>query len=125
ADLSEDELRGVVEEFNQAIVNCGKQGFPDSAEEQLSMAIHAVFESWSNDRAQYYRKLNGISDDLGTAVTVQAMVFGNADANSGTGVAFTRNPNDGSKALYGEFLIGRQGEDLVSGTHTPIDLSDR
>jgi pyruvate,orthophosphate dikinase len=92
---------------------------------QLEQTIEAVFRSWDSARAKAYRKHHGISDDLGTAVTVQAMVFGNADERSGSGVAFTRNPNDGSKALYGEYLIGRQGEDLVSGTHTPIDLSDR
>jgi pyruvate, orthophosphate dikinase len=91
---------------------------------QLEETIEAVFRSWDSQRAKAYRKHHGISDDLGTAVTVQAMVFGNADENSGSGVAFTRNPNDGSKTLYGEYLIGRQGEDLVSGTHTPIDLSD-
>jgi pyruvate,orthophosphate dikinase len=89
---------------------------------QLEQAIEAVFRSWDSARAKAYRKHHGISDDLGTAVTVQAMVFGNADDRSGSGVAFTRNPNDGSKALYGEYLIGRQGEDLVSGTHTPLDL---
>jgi pyruvate, orthophosphate dikinase len=91
---------------------------------QLEQTIEAVFRSWDSGRAKAYRKHHGISDDLGTAVTIQAMVFGNADQNSGSGVAFTRNPNDGGKALYGEYLIGRQGEDLVSGTHTPIDLSD-
>jgi pyruvate,orthophosphate dikinase len=91
---------------------------------QLERAVEAVFRSWDSARAKAYRKHHGISDDLGTAVTIQAMVFGNADDSSGSGVAFTRNPNDGSKALYGEYLIGRQGEDLVSGTHTPIDLSD-
>jgi pyruvate,orthophosphate dikinase len=91
---------------------------------QLEQAVEAVFRSWDSARAKAYRKHHGISDDLGTAVTIQAMVFGNADDNSGSGVAFTRNPNDGSKTLYGEYLIGRQGEDLVSGTHTPIDLSD-
>lgn len=91
---------------------------------QLEQAVEAVFLSWDSARARAYRKHHGISDDLGTAVTVQAMVFGNADESSGSGVAFSRNPNDGSRALYGEYLIGRQGEDLVSGTHTPIDLSD-
>jgi pyruvate, orthophosphate dikinase len=91
---------------------------------QLEQTIEAVFRSWDSPRAKAYRKHHGISDDLGTAVTIQAMVFGNADERSGSGVAFTRNPNDGSKALYGEYLIGRQGEDLVSGTYTPIDLAD-
>ena len=92
--------------------------------EQLELAIAAVFRSWDSPRAKAYRQHHGIPDDLGTAVTVQSMVFGNADENSGSGVAFTRNPNDGTRALYGEYLIGRQGEDLVAGTHSPIDLSD-
>ena len=92
--------------------------------DQLEVAISAVFRSWDSARAKAYRQHHGISDDLGTAVTVQAMVFGNADENSGSGVAFTRNPNTGEKALYGEYLVGRQGEDLVAGTQSPIDLSD-
>lgn len=92
--------------------------------EQLELAIGAVFRSWDSPRAKAYRQHHGISDDLGTAVMIQAMVFGNADRNSGSGVAFTRNPNDGAKALYGEYLVGRQGEDLVAGTVSPIDLSD-
>ena len=92
--------------------------------DHLERAVAAVFRSWDSARAKAYRQHHEISDDLGTAVTVQAMVFGNADENSGSGVAFTRNPNDGQKALYGEYLIGRQGEDLVAGTHSPIDLSD-
>jgi pyruvate,orthophosphate dikinase len=91
---------------------------------QLELAIAAVFQSWDSPRAKAYRAHHGISDDLGTAVTIQAMVFGNADENSGSGVAFTRNPNDGARTLYGEYLVGRQGEDLVAGTHSPIDLSD-
>ncbi|MFO1352756.1 MAG: PEP/pyruvate-binding domain-containing protein, partial [Gammaproteobacteria bacterium] len=92
--------------------------------EQLELTIGAIFRSWDSARAKAYRQHHRIADDLGTAVTVQAMVFGNADQNSGSGVAFTRNPNNGGKALYGEYLIGRQGEDLVSGAHTPIDLAD-
>jgi pyruvate,orthophosphate dikinase len=102
------------------------EGEPVGAEPmaQLELAIAAVFRSWDGARAKAYRKHHAISDDLGTAVTIQAMVFGNADENSGSGVAFTRNPNDGAKALFGEYLVGRQGEDLVAGTHSPIDLSD-
>jgi pyruvate, orthophosphate dikinase len=92
--------------------------------EHLELAIAAIFRSWDSPRAKAYRQHQGISEDLGTAVTVQSMVFGNADENSGSGVAFTRNPNDGTKALYGEYLVGRQGEDLVAGTHSPIDLAD-
>ena len=90
----------------------------------LERAVAAVFRSWDSARARAYRQHHGISDDLGTAVTIQAMVFGNADENSGSGVAFTRDPNNGQKVLYGEYLVGRQGEDLVAGTHSPIDLSD-
>jgi len=91
---------------------------------QLIEAVAAVFRSWDSPRAQAYREHHGISDDMGTAVTIQSMVFGNMDDQSGTGVAFTRDPNDGQKTLYGEYLVGHQGEDLVSGTHTPIRLSD-
>jgi pyruvate, orthophosphate dikinase len=91
---------------------------------QLQRAIAAVFESWDSRRARAYRAHHRIADDLGTAVTVQAMVFGNFDARSGSGVAFTRNPNTGAAELYGEFLTGRQGEDLVSGSATPVALAD-
>jgi pyruvate,orthophosphate dikinase len=91
---------------------------------QLEQAIKAVFESWDSKRAQSYREHHGISHELGTAVTVQAMVFGNLDAQSGSGVAFTRNPNTGANCLYGEYLVGRQGEDLVSGVTSPVDLVD-
>lgn len=90
---------------------------------QLLEAVAAVFRSWESHRAKAYREYHGIPHDLGTAVTVQAMVFGNADADSGSGVAFSRNPNDGTPALYGEYLVGRQGEDIVSGAKTPVDLS--
>lgn len=92
--------------------------------QHLEAAIGAVFRSWNSKRAVAYRDHHGIPHDLGTAVTVQAMVFGNLDGDSGSGVAFTRDPNTGEAALYGEYLTGRQGEDLVAGTHTPIDLAD-
>jgi len=92
--------------------------------EQLRLAIAAVFGSWHNRRARAYRKNQGISDELGTAVTIQAMVFGNRDGRSGSGVAFSCNPNTGERGLFGEYVVGRQGEDLVAGTATPIDLSD-
>lgn len=91
--------------------------------DQLSRAVLAVFDSWNSPRAKAYRQHQGIAHDLGTAVTVQAMVFGNVDDNSGSGVAFSRNPNTGESRLYGEYLIGRQGEDLVSGASTPVDLA--
>jgi pyruvate,orthophosphate dikinase len=89
---------------------------------QLQRAVAAVFESWDSRRARAYRAHHAISDELGTAVTIQAMVFGNFDTRSGSGVAFTRNPNSGERALYGEFLLGRQGEDLVSGSATPLPI---
>lgn len=91
---------------------------------QLDQAISAVFESWDSRRAKAYRVHHGIADDLGTAVTIQAMVFGNLNGQSGSGVAFTRNPNTGAAELYGEYLTGRQGEELVSGSTTPVDLAN-
>jgi pyruvate, orthophosphate dikinase len=123
ADLSEAELQALVEGFEQAIRSYAKKVFPSTAEQQLSMAINAVFESWDNERARYYRRLHGIPDNLGTAVTVQAMVFGNADARSGTGVGFTRNPSTGENAIFGEFLANAQGEDIVAGSRTPVPIS--
>lgn len=91
---------------------------------QLRLAVAAVFGSWNSRRAKAYRKNQGIADDLGTAVTVQAMVFGNRDRRSGSGVAFSCNPNTGERGLFGEYVVGRQGEDLVAGTATPVQLSD-
>ncbi|MFZ0798894.1 MAG: pyruvate, phosphate dikinase, partial [Terriglobales bacterium] len=96
--------------------------FPQDAKEQLVMARDAVFRSWNNDRARHYRRINNISDDLGTAVNVQAMVFGNLGDTSGTGVGFTRNPANGTKEFYGEFLLNAQGEDVVSGVRTPVPI---
>lgn len=93
---------------------------PHDPRNQLLQAVTAVFESWNSRRARAYRQHHGIPDELGTAVVVQAMVFGNLDENSGSGVAFSRNPNTGEERLYGEYLRGRQGEDLVSGSHTPV-----
>lgn len=87
------------------------------------MAITAVFDSWGNNRAIVYRRINKIPDDIGTAVNVQSMVFGNMGPTSGTGVAFTRNPATGVKELYGEYLINAQGEDVVSGVRTPQHIS--
>jgi pyruvate, orthophosphate dikinase len=92
--------------------------------DHLIETVAAVFRSWDSARAKAYRKHHAIPDDMGTAVTIQSMVFGNMDMQSGTGVAFTRDPNTGENTLYGEYLVGHQGEDLVAGTHTPIKLSD-
>src|SRR5438309_9004682 len=87
--------------------------------EQLTLARDAVFRSWNNERARHYRRMNQISDDLGTAVNVQCMVFGNLGDDSGTGVGFTRNPSTGAKEFYGEYLTNAQGEDVVAGIRTP------
>ena len=100
------------------------KAFPQDAMEQLQGARDAVFRSWFTDRAIYYRKMNQIPDDLGTAVNVQAMVFGNLGETSATGVGFTRNPATGEKAFYGEFLENAQGEDVVSGVRTPHPISE-
>ena len=99
------------------------QDFPQDPKEQLFGAINAVFRSWENPRAQYYRKLNGIPSSWGTAVNVQSMVYGNMSETSGTGVAFTRNPATGENKLYGEYLINAQGEDVVAGVRTPEPIS--
>jgi pyruvate, orthophosphate dikinase len=124
SELSEAGLQSVIEGFHQAIERCAQTSFPQTAVQQLSMAVHAVFKSWRNERAQYYRRLNGIPDDLGTAVTVQAMVFGNVDQRSGTGVGFTRNPSTGENSILGEYLANAQGEDIVAGTRTPMPISE-
>jgi pyruvate,orthophosphate dikinase len=123
SELSEAALAGISESFHEAIMRCSGRAFPDDAHEQLSLAINAVFNSWSNARAITYRRLNGISNELGTAVTVQAMVFGNAGCDSGTGVGFTRNPSTGSPEVFGEFLANAQGEDIVAGTRTPVAIA--
>lgn len=106
-----------------ALANEGADDVRPEPHWQLVRAIAAVFQSWDSSRARAYREHHHIPDDLGTAVTVQAMVFGNMDARSGSGVAFTRNPNTGEPTLYGEFLTGRQGEDLVSGSATPVSIA--
>lgn len=113
----------VVERFQQIIEKENGKVFPQDPREQLLQAIKAVFASWNNPRAVVYRRLNGIPDDLGTAVNVQAMVFGNLGEDSGTGVAFTRNPSTGEKKLYGEFLFNAQGEDVVAGIRTPLPIA--
>ena len=97
--------------------------FPESAKEQLFMAVNAIFNSWENDRAILYRKINGIDDSMGTAVVIQEMVFGNRNDNSGTGVAFSRNPSNGENELFGEYLLKAQGEDIVAGIRTPEPIA--
>jgi pyruvate,orthophosphate dikinase len=108
--------------YKQKIKEKAGREFPQGPKEQLLMAVEAVFKSWNNQRAKVYRKINKIPDDLGTAVNVQTMVFGNKGDDSGTGVAFTRNPSTGENKVYGEFLMNAQGEDVVAGIRTPQSI---
>jgi pyruvate,orthophosphate dikinase len=121
-DLDAKALKEVIAEYEKVVKKHAKRDFPQDPHEQLVMARDAVFRSWNNDRAKHYRRINNISDDLGTAVNVQAMVFGNLGDTSGTGVGFTRNPAIGTKEFYGEFLLNAQGEDVVSGVRTPVHI---
>jgi pyruvate, orthophosphate dikinase len=121
-DLKTKDLSGIIA-AQKEIMRAEHHDIPDDPYEQLRVAIAAVFNSWMGRRACDYRRINRIPDDLGTAVNVQAMVFGNMGANSGTGVAFTRNPSTGKKELYGEYLLNAQGEDVVAGTRTPNPIS--
>ncbi|MCH4887705.1 pyruvate, phosphate dikinase [Acidaminobacter sp. JC074] len=116
-------LRKIVEEFKGVVLKETRSPFPQDAKEQMYQAINAVFESWNNHRAIVYRKINQIPDDLGTAVNIQEMVFGNTGERSGTGVAFTRNPSTGENGVYGEYLLNAQGEDVVAGIRTPKHIS--
>jgi len=121
-DLTAEDLEEVIVEYKKIVKKNTGVDFPQDPKVQLIEAVKAVFRSWNNDRAILYRKLNGISDSLGTAVNVQSMVFGNMGNTSGTGVAFTRNPADGTKKIFGEFLVNAQGEDVVAGVRTPVDI---
>jgi len=121
-EVGAEDLKVLCEQFKQHTKERTGKDFPQDVMEQLQGAIEAVFRSWMNERAIVYRRREKISDDLGTAVNVQAMVFGNTGENSGTGVAFTRNPATGEKALYGEYLMNAQGEDVVAGVRTPMDI---
>src|SRR5450755_2601366 len=121
-DLDAKALKEVIEEYKKVVKKNTKHDFPQEPRQQLVMARDAVFRSWQNDRAKTYRRLNNIDDMLGTAVNVQAMVFGNLGDTSGTGVGFTRNPSTGAKEFYGEFLLNAQGEDVVSGVRTPVPI---
>ncbi len=123
-ELSAEDWQKVIVDFNAKIVALRGEPFPQHPQEQLWGAISAVFGSWMNPRAKIYRQLHNISETWGTAVTVQAMVFGNMGETSATGVAFTRNPSTGAKELYGEFLINAQGEDVVAGLRTPQNLTE-
>ncbi len=123
-ELSAEDLKDLVARFKEEIKRRKGIDFPQDPLEQLERAIIAVFRSWDNERAVTYRRLYDIPDDWGTAVNVQAMVFGNTGEKSGTGVGFTRNPATGEKKIYGEFLLNAQGEDVVAGIRTPLQLDE-
>lgn len=118
-DLKAEDLKEIIKRYKELYSSILKEDFPQDPKKQLWMAIDAVFNSWNNERAITYRKYNKIPDDLGTAVNVQSMVFGNMGFDCGTGVGFTRNPSTGEKKLYGEYLLNAQGEDVVAGIRTP------
>ena len=122
-DLSTDDLRELVGRFKEIYRDGTGRDFPQEPREQLERAIRAVFDSWETPRAQVYRRANDIPDDLGTAVNIVQMVFGNKGDQSGTGVCFTRDPSTGEPGLWGEFLTNAQGEDVVAGIRTPEPLA--
>ncbi len=123
-ELTTDDLKEMVKEFKAAIKEIKGIDFPEDPKEQLWGAINAVFGSWMNERANYYRRMNNIPEEWGTAVNVQTMVFGNSGEDSGTGVAFTRDAATGENYFYGEFLMNAQGEDVVAGTRTPNKIEE-
>ena len=122
-DLTADDLKEVIAKFKAIYKDKMGEDFPQDPKTQLMEAVKAVFRSWDNERAIVYRRMNDIPGDWGTAVNVQAMVFGNMGETSGTGVAFTRNPSTGEKGIYGEYLINAQGEDVVAGIRTPQPIT--
>ncbi|TDL98060.1 pyruvate, phosphate dikinase [Macrococcus brunensis] len=122
ADIPAEDLKAICERFKDIYTEEVYKPFPQEPLDQLNEAIEAVFKSWNNDRARIYRELNEIPHDIGTAVNVQEMVFGNSGEKSGTGVAFTRNPSTGENKLYGEYLLNAQGEDVVAGIRTPKEI---
>ncbi|MBI2634782.1 pyruvate, phosphate dikinase [Candidatus Peregrinibacteria bacterium] len=123
-DLKADDLKKLVKKFREIVKKEAGKDFPEKPLEQLKMAIEAVFNSWDNERARAYRMIHNITGLKGTAVNVQSMVFGNMGNDSGTGVAFTRNPSNGDKEFYGEFLMNAQGEDVVAGIRTPLSIGE-
>jgi pyruvate,orthophosphate dikinase len=123
-ELGADDLRELLDRFRTIYRDATGRDFPLSPREQLERAVRAVFESWNTQRAQVYRRANGIPDDLGTAVNVVQMVFGNKGDDSGTGVAFTRDPSTGEQGIWGEFLVNAQGEDVVAGIRTPQPIAE-
>ena len=122
-ELTAEDLKELIERFKAVYKEAKQEDFPQEPKEQLMGAVKAVFRSWDNPRAIVYRRMNDIPGDWGTAVNVQAMVFGNMGDTSGTGVAFTRNPSTGEKGIYGEYLINAQGEDVVAGVRTPQPIT--
>ena len=123
-ELDTEDLKELVGRFKEIVAKEAGRGFPQDPTEQLHLSIEAVFRSWDNRRARDYRRRNKISDDLGTAVNVQSMVFGNKGEDSGTGVAFTRDPSSGEKKPYGDYLVDAQGEDVVAGIRNTLKLED-
>ncbi|MGA3042842.1 MAG: pyruvate, phosphate dikinase [Bryobacteraceae bacterium] len=122
-DLTAEDLKAVIADYKKLVEKKTGKPFPQEAIQQLALSRDAVFRSWFNARAKHYRKMNNIPDNLGTAVNVQAMVFGNMGDTSATGVGFTRNPSTGEKVFYGEYLVNAQGEDVVSGVRTPQPIA--
>ena len=122
-DLDADDMKEITNKFKEIYKNLANEEFPQDPKVQLIEAVTAVFRSWNNERAIYYRRMNDIPSSWGTAVNVQEMVYGNSGDKSGTGVAFTRNPATGENKLYGEYLINAQGEDVVAGIRTPQPIS--
>jgi pyruvate, orthophosphate dikinase len=123
-ELNAGDLKKVVSEYKKVVRKATGKDFPQDPREQLRLSINAVFNSWNNERAVTYRKLNNISGLLGTAVNIQSMVFGNMGESSGTGVCFSRNPSNGENLFYGEFLMNAQGEDVVAGIRTPLPIAE-
>src|SRR6266851_3737299 len=123
-DLKAEDLKAVIADYKKRVKKETKKDFPQDTRQQLAMARDAVFRSWWNPKAAYYRKMEKIPDEIGTAASVQAMVFGNLGDTSATGVGFTRDPGSGEKIFYGEFLINAQGEDVVAGIRTPQPIHD-
>ncbi len=123
-ELTVDHLKGIIADYLSLVKHDTGEEFPQDVRVQLRRSVEAVFRSWGNERAVFYRKLNGIPDDLGTAVVIQSMVFGNMGDDSATGVAFTRNPSTGERKFYGEYLLNAQGEDVVAGIRTPRPIQE-
>ena len=123
-DLTAEDLQAIITDYKKLVEKETKKPFPQDTHDQLAMSRDAVFKSWWNPKAAYYRKMEKIPDDIGTGATVQTMVFGNLGNTSATGVGFTRDPATGEKVFYGEFLVNAQGEDVVAGIRTPEPLSD-